>query len=745
LKLTSLNLRAAAPSGPLASLISPNNQSEPPKRATHEFLKAYSELPWLRAVTERIATDFASVRWSLMVPSKGKEKIADTLQRCGPMERDHRIATELRAGNLKEVAKHPLLTLLHNGNPQLVGADMLKVTQLHKDITGDAFWILERNAAGMPVEAWPTPPHLVSKIPTKTEPFFMVKMGGIDKPIRAEDMVWFKNVDPFSPYGRGSGTAGAVADELETDELIAKHDKMLFFNRARPDLLITMEEATPEQIKAAEVKWYQKLRGVFRAGVPIFMRGQGMKVQDLSQSVADLQIPQLRAYHRDIIHQTFGVPPEMLGIVANSNRATIGGAQMIYAVNVLRPRLEAIRTVLQFRLVPEFDDRLILAYESPVPKDREFELSVFKTAPWALEADEWREMGNRDRWNDDNGQTKMVPFSMIPKKGYFDMSTGLDAGKPGSSGDAPPEPGAGSPGGKPVPKAFTASRARTVSPMEAVAMQGQADLSQIFREAVAAMQGRIDEDAVRHALIAEVAASLATSLPIIDLRDGLQPTEAVLLLLLLRGAGVEMESMRQVFGEDTPDFDAANPAVRSAVRRQMDEFITQLIDSSRAAVNEMLPLNQDDRIPKDVLARLIIGATGLNQPQAAVLVARVLEALAAGIVLAEAEQNLLEFVQRQTRNRADLFATHESFDAAYEGRFQAWSQLQGAGLLSPDLMLEWHTHPELSQTGPCPVCSGMHGQRQKKGRPFVSPKNGATALRPPIHVLCVCDVEIVRV
>ena len=53
---------------------------------------------------------------------------------------------------------------------------------------------------------------------------------------------------------------------------------------------------------------------------------------DFTQSRKDL---------RDGVNAHFGVPPEILGIVENSNRATATQAKIIYAENVLTPRLLA--------------------------------------------------------------------------------------------------------------------------------------------------------------------------------------------------------------------------------------------------------------------------------------------------------------------------------------------------------------------------------------------------------------------
>ena len=51
----------------------------------------------------------------------------------------------------------------------------------------------------------------------------------------------------------------------------------------------------------------------------------------------------MRKFLRDTIYQTYGIPPEVLGIIENSNRATADAAMYIYGILVLTPRLNKMR------------------------------------------------------------------------------------------------------------------------------------------------------------------------------------------------------------------------------------------------------------------------------------------------------------------------------------------------------------------------------------------------------------------
>src|SRR5207253_1832803 len=117
--------------------------------------------------------------------------------------------------------------------------------------------------------------------------------------------------------------------------------------------------------------------------------------------------------HGNTIRQVFGVPPEMLGIVEpGSARATIDIGEYIYEKHVIQPRREFLRAVLQERLVPEYDERLILDFESTVDEDRQFLKETAAAAPFALSVDEWRDLLGREALLNGEGQVYMVPKTL---------------------------------------------------------------------------------------------------------------------------------------------------------------------------------------------------------------------------------------------------------------------------------------------------------------------------------------------
>lgn len=397
----------------LLSGIFPGQTGQPPPRGTREILASYTRMPWLRAVASRVSGSCASTEWQLFVQKKRGDARATRnpiIQRAKGVERRKMMKKLAERGELVQVESHPMLDLLNSANSFQTGDAMRKVTQLHIDLVGEAFWLKERNKLGVPVAVWPIPPDWIVNTPTPANPNFRVSFRGWRGLIPDTEFVWFSDPDPSNPYGRGSGTARTLSDELETDEYAAKHLKAFFYNRARPDILVYPKGPTgmrEEQVRRLEQDWLNRTQGFWRAFKPYFATRE-VGVHEFDQNFRSMQLVQIRQYERDTILQVYGVPPEILGVLNNSNRATITAADLVMSKYVVEPRLEFQRGILQERLAPEYDERLIVDFPSPVEADMEFALNVLKAAPHIASVDEWRALAGLPAMDDDAGRVHML-------------------------------------------------------------------------------------------------------------------------------------------------------------------------------------------------------------------------------------------------------------------------------------------------------------------------------------------------
>ena len=352
-------------------------------RLSHaQLLAGYGRFPYLRAVVDKISDSAGVIEWSLIT------------------NRNNRVES------------HPLLTAMNAGNQMFPGYMLRKLTFLYILLVGEAFWYKERNRLGAPIAFWPIPPHWVTALPHENDGNYKIEIYGFAHDVAKSEIVHFKQPELVNPYGRGTGKAEALADELETDEYASKHLKMFFKNNARPDLIIYSEDEenpiTKDDAERMEQSWLDKLRGVWRAHKPIFLPSK-VGIKELQGSLKDMQMLDLRSWQRNIVLNVYGVPPEALGILENSNRATIESAEFFLAKHVVLPLLQLMRSTLTAQILPEFNNNFTLGFKSPVEEDKVHQLRVMRTAPYAFRVDELRAAGEKEPLPNGEGEVFFIP------------------------------------------------------------------------------------------------------------------------------------------------------------------------------------------------------------------------------------------------------------------------------------------------------------------------------------------------
>jgi hypothetical protein len=384
----------------LLNSVTLSTRGSAPDRSTQALLETFQTSPWVMACASRVADAVAATEWKLYVArDKASREVRSDIahiKRATGKERRRYIKTLTANNEMEEVTDHIFLDAISIGSiaqtqSYLTGRTTRWIDSLMHDLVGDSFLIKQRNSQGAPVSFWPVPPHWVMETPTPASPFFRVSRGPWQKMIPAQDVFWSQNPNPANPYGRGVGIAKGLDDDLSIDEYAAKHMAAFFKNSARPDLLIMPKEGefSNADRDRFEQWWNSKLQGVWRSFKPMFLNTP-VEVKPLEQNFRNLQLKDIRQHERDTIMQVWGIPPELFGVVSSSNRSTIELAPYIFATYCMVPRLERARDAWQYRLLPEYDDNLIIDYVSPVPEDREFKLKTMVAQPGAFYANEFR-------------------------------------------------------------------------------------------------------------------------------------------------------------------------------------------------------------------------------------------------------------------------------------------------------------------------------------------------------------------
>lgn len=326
-----------------------------PRRTSNNYYEAFHTSPRFDAL-EMLASDVASATF----------KLYD--------KRAHKADPK----NAEAIDEHPLLDFLANpmpDHPELDGYAMVHATIIYRRMTGEAFWVIERDRRGLPAMAYLVPPTWVIQTPTSSVPEYLIQpMGNTShRPISVppEDVIWFKDVNLSSPYGRGRGRDEKIGDEIESDEYASKYAKNFFYNDATPPIAIEAPNATQEQADRLKENWVQRLGGFLNARKPAVLPWSGAKIHKINDSAREMDFVESRKFLRDTCNQHFALPPEKQGILENSNRSTIDSAEYIWTKGTVSHEVARFFAALNRQLVPQFDPELVLVPDNVIPEDGE--------------------------------------------------------------------------------------------------------------------------------------------------------------------------------------------------------------------------------------------------------------------------------------------------------------------------------------------------------------------------------------
>ena len=758
--------------GILAKII-PGSRRASAYRGVQGMLTAYSRSPWIRAIESKIGDATGSVRWLLfgLKNRSGKFVKAPQLQGSNLDLKALALGTLDVDGELVPIPDHPLLRLLNYSNPLFPGTVGRGQTTISLDLTGEAHWLLGPESvdsgAIVPERFWLLPSNWITAMPTADHPNWEVQTPAWRGTFPEQAILRFVTPDPLNPYGRGSGLFRAFGDEIDTDEYASQHVKSFFLNDATPRLLITGEGMSEADTKRMETSWLQSLQGFLKKHKPFFI-ARKVDVQQLSQKFSDMELGELRKWERDILVHGVGMPPELLGIIENSNRSTINAADYLWSRWVLTPRLDLQRAFMQQQLVPIYDDRLILAYASPIQEDREYQLDVMKANPAAYMVNDWKRQAGIEPTDDGDvylmGFNQKIVADLKPTETLqlASRSTEPPLKLTAGSGDTDALPcGCGDPecssgpqdvydrvnaildgmkAGLPTGYTKQVGGAETTRLALHLSPQMQKEIIAAFK----AMQNQIDYRALMEAF---EAGNIDAAIQVLNAAD--LPAELEIARQTLRQAIVVVgEAAAKELGEFLGvqiAFDLTNPESVAFLQEFGAEMVTNVSDETIAALRRMLEQAYADGMTAKEVAKLIADHPGVGLTERDITRRRrlIAEMRDAGLTEAQIQTEIDKWTTAKIKYRAELIAVNELVGAGNYGQRRLWDQAMGEGLLDATTMRQWITTPDERR---CVLCSPMAAPSLgvsivSMRQPYQTP-TGAVFIPSDIHVHCRCTERI---
>jgi len=291
------------------------------------------------AIIDRIASAISSVGWGLYRPN----------------------------GDPVEV--HPALTVLNKPNPHYTRTEFFETLQQHFELTGEMWQIVVKNGR-LPVELWPVRPDKMRPVPSATD-FISGYVYGRqpdEVPLGTDEVIYNKRPNPVDPY-RGLGPIGTLLMDIQGEVAASEWNTMLFKNGAEPGGIIEVPDTlSDDEFEKLQEHWNDQHKGVRNAHrVAIVEVGQW---KDRRFTMRDMQFEQLRRFSRDTFRQAWGFPKPLLGDVEDVNRANAEAGNVVFAQNLLVPRLNRWRTLLNDDFLPMFGSmgrNVRFDYDDPVP------------------------------------------------------------------------------------------------------------------------------------------------------------------------------------------------------------------------------------------------------------------------------------------------------------------------------------------------------------------------------------------
>ena len=326
-------------------------------------------------------------------------------------------------GEAEEVFEHPVLDLLKKVNPRMTKHDLFEITQAHKELEGNAFWFLARDAANQIREIWPLRPDRVTfvqdeKSALMVSQYIYRQRGGQAVKFKPEEIIHFSQFNNEGEYPfpvRGLGTVQAAGRAIDTNFFASEWNKNFFLNSARPDVILkATSKLAPAEYERLKRSWDSAFRGTAKAHRPFILQG-GLEIDKLTSSQKDMDFVAQLEQSRDEILAVFRVPKSVLGVTdGTQTRATAEATNFIFARSTIKPKMQSIADTLTEILLPLFGvEEHWFTFDSPVPEDKDAKIKEY-----AAGIDKW--LTRNDIRNQEglppteNGDTIFQPFSLQP-------------------------------------------------------------------------------------------------------------------------------------------------------------------------------------------------------------------------------------------------------------------------------------------------------------------------------------------
>jgi len=349
-------------------------------RTKADFVRQFQG--WVYIATKLNGQSLASVPLRLYVAKQQKSKKFKTIttkavskERLKYLQSNSGIERYLtKSEEIEEVTDHSFLDLMDSVNPNQNKRDLLEMTTMFLDLTGEAYWLLIPDRLGVPKEIYVIPAQFINPKFGKTLDSliegYVYERGSAKITLPPEHIIYFTYPNPHNVFTGFSSVRG-IAETIYIQNEMDSFEAALFENKASMGGVITEVEHIGDKDRNRLKEMFKQTHTGGRKAGKVLWLPRGFEYTTNVMTPKELNFIEGRRWTMEMICLAFDIPPGVL-TSKDVNRANAEVADYRHSKNGVLPRCRRIEEKLNEKLIVKYDERLFCAFDNPVPEDREF-------------------------------------------------------------------------------------------------------------------------------------------------------------------------------------------------------------------------------------------------------------------------------------------------------------------------------------------------------------------------------------
>lgn len=272
---------------------------------------------------------------------------------------------------------------------------MLQGSITYRKMFGEAFWyinVLENSRKPYDrILLYPQRMQVVADTQGKVLGYKYKTTQGVDIPLSVDEVIHTKYFNPAN-HQRGVGPLQKAGLYVDAERNAVEYVDNFMRNNATPTGIIVLPATTGQpQFDAFEMQWREKYGGTNNAGKTAILQADGVDFKQISSNLRDMQLTELKEMSLKDILAMFGVSKHMIGISDEGGLGRNSAEAHEYITNkhVIDPEIHDIVDTLNDSAEAYFaedfagsdsenDGKWRVWYDSPVPEDKDYKLSVVR-------------------------------------------------------------------------------------------------------------------------------------------------------------------------------------------------------------------------------------------------------------------------------------------------------------------------------------------------------------------------------